>query len=255
MQRAASRTRGSGAAGRIQDPGFRCSRAGSGVQVAVGRIQYPESGIQDSSAAGRHVVGWAWLEGPPGSRFPHTVTHPHLTHTPTTGVPRPSPLATHTSTLPALGALPPTTGTCLPTGPAWCALGPQYPPLHGACLGCAGQCVPEGPVEGRGVLGGVGHDGHVRVALTVQGTPNSPHPPIHHVARGHTVSPSLGLRHRLPAGQNGTQSRLEGRGSGPGSRLEGRGSGPGSGCSTGKGAGCGFGQCCLGVALRDRGSS
>lgn len=50
-----------------------------------------------------------------------------------------------------------------------------------AGAGRGGQGIPEGAVEGRGVLCSVGHDRHVGEALGIQGAADGTHAAVHHV--------------------------------------------------------------------------
>ncbi len=59
------------------------------------------------------------------------------------------------------------------------------------------DCLAERAVEGRGVLGGIGEDRRVDVAVGVEGTADGFDLAVHHPARGHHVGtgPGLGERH------------------------------------------------------------
>ena len=56
--------------------------------------------------------------------------------------------------------------------------------------------VAEGPVVGRGILCRVGHDRGPLVVGRVEGLPDRPHPPVHHVARRHEIDARLGMEDR-----------------------------------------------------------
>ena len=53
--------------------------------------------------------------------------------------------------------------------------------------------IPEGAVEGGGVLGAVAHDGGVDISRLVQGLTDCLDVPVHHVAGGHHVCPGFGI--------------------------------------------------------------
>ena len=64
--------------------------------------------------------------------------------------------------------------------------------------------VPEGAVEGGGVLGGIGHNGGVFVAVFIQDFPNGGNPAIHHIRGGHHI------RSCLDVGQGGFAQNRQG---------------------------------------------
>ncbi len=61
---------------------------------------------------------------------------------------------------------------------------------------CRFRRLAEWPVEGRGGLGRVGHDGHVVEAVGVQRAADRADPSVHHVARADGVGTCLGMADR-----------------------------------------------------------
>lgn len=61
------------------------------------------------------------------------------------------------------------------------------------------QRAAERPVQGAGVLGGIGHDGDVVQGLGIQGGADGGHAAVHHVAGGDDVRPGVRVAQSLAA--------------------------------------------------------
>ena len=71
--------------------------------------------------------------------------------------------------------------------------------LAGGGARCRVQCRAERTIVGRGVLGGVGDDAHLRKTLVVERVANGLHPAVHHVAGTNQIGTAPRLGHRLLA--------------------------------------------------------